>query len=151
MVEKVEELVYSEDPRGFVYRSGPHKNDYWYLVRFWLPGGAPAEKRSPQLRFSDKLYARSDARCPLPDGCQVIVGHAGVPRLAADHLGTAIKKRVLGGLTRSEAWALWELENGQRREESEDWQQFPQSRPGTRVERVVYVNLDGSRRSKREL
>lgn len=129
------------DPRGFVHvrkRDGMR----YFLVRDWSPREGPVEKRKPVLMF--QRGRAIDQRCHIPDGCQVVVGGSGVPRLYSTHLGFAIKSRVLSGMTREEAWQAWEEENGMRREDSSDWHSYLSARPSKKVEQVVYKNFDGS-------
>ena len=129
------------DPRGYVH---VRKRDgmKFYLVRIWTPRSGPAAKKRPVLQFQQRRAV--DARCHIPDGCQVVVGIQGIPRLHSDHLGTSIKTDVLGGMTREEAWAKWEAETGQKREDCSEWDSYPSARPGEKVEQVIYTNIGGS-------
>lgn len=149
VVEKAKAVVGDPppDPKGYVY---VHERDgtRFYLVRTWSPREGPVEKRKPVLEFQQGRAI--DPRCHLPDGCQVVVGIQGIPRLAATHLGSAIKRYVLAGMSRDEAWLKWERENGMSREECSEWHSYPSARPGEKVEQVVYQTIGGRVRRRGE-
>ena len=146
------------DPRGYVHESSRElgtkqgRGRLYYLIREWLPTVEPdMSQRRPKVGFitGSGCQHRSD-RIQIPDGCQIVESPTGVPKVYSTHLGSAIKDAVMAGKTRDEAWSEWEEANDMRREDADDWHSYKSSRPGKKVQQVVYKDWDGSVRDPRD-
>ena len=158
-VDQVKEAVSApKDERGYVHESSKElgskqgRGRLYYLVREWIPTiEQDMSKRRPHVKFVTGSGAqhRSD-RCHIPDGCRIVEGAVGVPRLYSSNIGSAIKNYVLSGMSREEAWSRWEAENAMKREESGDWDSYKSSRPGKKVQQVVWLDMSGKQRDPKD-